>query len=317
MSPRLALESPVFLFYLAASISLLTLGGIVLGVLKWCFHKEVDQAWRAYCGWLIIVPILLAVFFLGRTAAISFITIVSIIVFNEFARAARVTDDWIVTGIVDLSIIATGAFAWMSDSANIAANWYTAFLTLPVFAIVAIVAVPIVRNRARGQLQLVALATFGFMYFGWMLCHLSFLANSGHAYSYLGFLIFAVELNDVAAYVCGRCLGRHQLCSDISPKKNWEGALGALAVSCTLPWVLTFTFPHFDSVDCVGIGLIIGIGAPLGDLVVSMSKRDLGIKDMGKILIGHGGILDRIDSLIFVAPLYFHFLRIRHGTPLP
>jgi phosphatidate cytidylyltransferase len=121
-----------------------------------------------------------------------------------------------------------------------------------------------------------------------------------------------VELNDVAAFVCGKLLGRHQLRSNISPKKTWEGALGALTVSLALPWALWFTFPHFRPVDLVGVGLIVGIGGQLGDLAISVIKRDLGIKDMGASIPGHGGILDRIDSVIYVAPLFFHYTRYFH-----
>src|SRR5262249_18225617 len=105
---------------------------------------------------------------------------------------------------------------------------------------------------------------------------------------------------------------RHLLRSGISPKKTWEGALGAVAVSALLPWALHFTFPHFEAQDCLLAGLIVGIGGQLGDLVVSAIKRDLEIKDMGAMIPGHGGVLDRIDSLIYVAPLFFHYLRFRY-----
>jgi phosphatidate cytidylyltransferase len=124
--------------------------------------------------------------------------------------------------------------------------------------------------------------------------------------------VLAVELNDVAAYTFGKLFGRHRLRSNISPKKTWEGALGGLAVSLLLPWILLPTFPHFEKWDCLLTGLIVGIGGQLGDLVVSVFKRDLGIKDMGALIPGHGGVLDRIDSLIYVAPLFFHYIRYCH-----
>ncbi len=95
-------------------------------------------------------------------------------------------------------------------------------------------------------------------------------------------------------------------------RKTWEGAAGGLAVSLLLPWALLPTFPHFETWDCLLAGLIVGVGGQLGDLVVSVIKRDLGIKDMGALIPGHGGILDRIDSLIYVAPLFFHYVRYRH-----
>ena len=137
------------------------------------------------------------------------------------------------------------------------------------------------------------------------------------AYAYLGYLLFAVEVNDIAAFLAGKAFGRHPLRSAISPKKTWEGAAGALAVSGALPWALWFTFPHLEPLDLLAAGLIVGVGGQIGDLVISVIKRDLEIKDMGATIPGHGGILDRIDSLIYVAPLLFHYLRFRHGLNPP
>ncbi len=215
-------------------------------------------------------------------------------------------------GCVHLGICAAGLACWTTDPADNQRGWYGLFMTLPVFVIATILAIPVVRNRAHDQLRLVCLAIFAFAYFGWMFGHLAFLANSPHAYSYLGYLVLAVALNDVTAYLCGRLVGRRLLCSNVSPKKTWAGAVGALLVSCWLPWALQFTFPHFTLPDLLACGLIVGMGAPLGDLVVSVIKRDLGIKDMGSVIPGHGGILDRIDSLIYVAPLFFYYVRYRY-----
>jgi phosphatidate cytidylyltransferase len=107
--------------------------------------------------------------------------------------------------------------------------------------------------------------------------------------------------------------GRHPLRSEISPKKTWEGALGALIVSMSLPWLLRFSLPEFGPVQLILAGLIVGIGGQLGDLSISVIKRDIGTKDMGASIPGHGGILDRIDSLIYVAPLFMHMAGYYYG----
>ncbi len=253
MSPSAALASPVYLFYLAVAGGLLLGAGILLAVLRWGLRKDVEHAWKAYGGWLVMVPLVFGVIFLGRETTIVFFTIIA-----------------------------------------------------------AILVIPIVRNRVQGQLQVLALSIVGFVYFGWMFGFLGFLANAEHAYSYLLYLLFAVELNDVAAFTCGKLFGRHPLRSNISPKKTWEGSVGALVVSLILPWALSSTFPHFQARDLILIGLIVGVGGQLGDLAISVIKRDLGIKDMGATIPGHGGILDRIDSLIYVAPLFFHVVRFFH-----
>lgn len=216
------------------------------------------------------------------------------------------------TSVVYVGVIVTGVVTLIDDPNTGVPGWFGLFMALPVWTIAALLAMPILLNRVQGQLKLIALSIVGFVYFGWMFGHVAFLANSTHAYAYLFYLILAVELNDVAAFTFGKLFGRHALRSNISPKKTWEGALGALGVSMALPWTLRFTFPHFTPLDCILTGLIVGIGGQLGDLAISVIKRDIGIKDMGAAIPGHGGILDRIDSLIYVAPLFLHVVRYSH-----
>src|SRR6266567_2955217 len=127
-----------------------------------------------------------------------------------------------------------------------------------------------------------------------------------NAYGFVCYIIFATALCDVAAFTFGKIFGRHPLRSEISPNKTWEGALGAFGVAMILPWLLRFSFPFFCVWQLILTGLIVGIGGQLGDLSISVIKRDIGTKDMAATIPGHGGILDRIDSLIYVAPLFMH-----------
>src|SRR5207247_9004021 len=110
----------------------------------------------------------------------------------------------------------------------------------------------------------------GFIYIGWMFGHLGFLANPTNAYGFLCYVIFATELNDVSAFTFGRWFGRHPLRSEISPNKTWEGALGALAVSIVLPWLLRFSFPFFVSTQLILTVLIVGIRGLIGALSIGV-----------------------------------------------
>ena len=312
MSPQTALVSDIFRLYMTVAIGLLLGAGMVLAVLRWGLHKEVHHAWQAYRGWLIMVPVILLTLFLGRLVTIVCLTILALWGFSEYARAIGLYRDWMMTGAVYAGILAVGGTVLVPDQTTGVPGWYGLFIALPVYIIALLLVIPIARNRTQGQLQVLALAIVGFIYFGWMFGHLAFLANARYAYSYLFYVLFAVELNDVAAYTCGKLIGRRPFRSNISPNKTWEGALGALVVSLLLPWILRFTFPHFQARDCVLLGLIVGIGGQLGDLALSVIKRDVGIKDMGAVIPGHGGILDRIDSLIYVAPLFLHVVRYFH-----
>lgn len=312
MSPNAALHSTVFQIYVAITLGLLVFAGLAIATLKWGLKKDMSHPWASYRGWLVMIPLLLLCIFLGRIPTIVFFTVVAVFGFKEFARATGLYEDWGMTGAVYLGIIGVGLVSVVHNPRLDVPGWYGLFSIFPAYVIALILLIPILRNRVKGQLQAIALAVVGFVYIGWMFGHVIFLANSTQAYGYLMYLLFAVEVNDVAAYTCGKAFGKHPLRSEISPKKTWEGALGALAVSMVLPWVLHFSFPHFGPLECILTGLIVGIGGQLGDLSISVIKRDLHIKDMGALLSGHGGVLDRLDSLIYVAPLFFHMVRFFH-----
>lgn len=307
-----ALHNEIFLTYLAISGGLLGFAGVLLGILT-AMGKKVSSIWKTYRGWLVMAPLVLGTIFLGRTATIIGVSLLAIFGFKEFARATGLYDDWWLTGLVYLGIVLLGAASFITDPRLGYAGWYGLFMASPAFVVGAILLVPILRNRAKRQLQQVALAIVGFIYFGWMFSHLGFLANSKYAYGYILYLIFAVEINDVAAFTCGKIFGKHKLRENISPNKTIEGSIGAICVSLAVPWLLWFSFPHFEPWHLVVTGLVVGVGGQLGDLVISYIKRDIGIKDMGVVIQGHGGILDRVDSMIFVAPIFFHVVRWIHG----
>jgi phosphatidate cytidylyltransferase len=315
MSPQIALHDPVYRAYLCIVPVSLAIGGIILGFLRWRLKKELGVIWKTYCSWLIMAPIALAVVFAGRVPTITGITLLAIFGFKEFARASGLYRDWWMTGAVYAGIITVGIASLMPHprAHEPGTGWYGFFVAVPVFAIALILLIPILRNRARGELQRMSLAIVGFVYIGWMFGHLGFLANANNAYGFLCYIIFATELNDVAAFTFGKLFGGHPLRSEISPKKTWEGALGAVAVSMILPWLLRFSFPFFGPWQLILTGLIVGIGGQLGDLSISVIKRDIGTKDMGATIPGHGGILDRIDSLIYVAPLFMHMAGYYYG----
>jgi phosphatidate cytidylyltransferase len=306
------MQSDIFLTYLLIIGGLLLFAGLVLGILR-ALGRDVTLMGRTYRGWLIMVPIVLGTIFLGREATIIGVMILAIFGFKEFARATGLYDDWWLTGIVYLAIAALALVSLTSDPRLDRLGWYGMFMALPVYVIAAILLIPIIRNRAKGQLQQAALAIVGFVYFGWMFSHLGFLANTPHAYGYLLYLVFAVEINDIAAFTFGKLFGSRKLRENISPNKTVAGSLGAVGVSLLVPWLLSFSFDHFEPLHLIVAGLVVGVGGQLGDLVISYIKRDIGIKDMGSAISGHGGVLDRVDSMIFVAPIFFHFVRWFHG----
>lgn len=308
MSFQTALNDPVFRLYVAVAGSILLIAGIIISILRWGLRKNVDSIWKTYCSWLIMTPLVIVLVAAGRTTTIIGFAILAIFGFKEFARATGLYADWWMTGAVQIGIIAVALSAMIPARQGGPPGWYGLFMTMPVYVIALLLMVPIFLNRTQGQLQVLALGILGFIYIGWMFSHLGFLANSDHPYAYIFYLVFAVELNDVAAFTFGKLFGRHKFRNNISPNKTWEGALGALAVSLALPWLLRSTLPHFGTLQLILAGLIVGIGGQMGDLSISVIKRDIGVKDMGALIPGHGGILDRVDSLIYTAPLFLHMV---------
>jgi phosphatidate cytidylyltransferase len=261
-----------------------------------------------------MIPLIVGAILLGRETTIVFLALVALYGFTEFARATGVYRDWLITGLVYLGIVALTVFTLISPPDEPRTlGWYGMFMALPVYVVAGILLMPILRDRAKGQLQSIALGVVGFAYIGWMFGHLAFLANGRNAAGCILFLLFAVPLCDVAAYTFGKLFGRHKMRPNISPNKTWEGALGGFVVGMALPWLFRFSLEGFTTRELILAGVIVGIGSQLGDLSISVIKRDIGIKDMGTLIEGHGGVLDRIDSLIYVAPLFFHMTRFFVG----
>lgn len=131
------------------------------------------------------------------------------------------------------------------------------------------------------------------------------------------FLIALIWAYDIFAWLIGRKVGRHKMAPSISPNKSWEGTaagtIGVLACAVLfrefIQWILgSHKFPWFSIPVAIVIGVIVVILGPLGDLSESLVKRDYGVKDMGKLIPGHGGIMDRFDSTFFTAPAVFYYL---------
>lgn len=305
----LALDSIVYRQFLSVVASVLGIGGVVLLTVKTLLGTELRSVTKTYRSWLVMAPLPFIAILVGREAMILLVLCLSIAVFWEYGRATRLAQDRVMMWLVTAAIAVQSFVTLTTDPRLMTPGWYGMFMALPVFVIGTVAVVPVARNRTDGQLRNVSLAVFGYLYFGWMLGHLAFLANSPNAIGYLLYLLFAVSVADVGAFTCGKAFGRIKLRDQISPNKTLGGSLGALAISMALPWLLAFALPEFSTLQKVLTGVIIGIGGQLGDLTISYIKRDLGIKDMGQLIPGHGGLLDRIDSLIFTAPLFFHMIR--------
>ena len=177
-------------------------------------------------------------------------------------------------------------------------------------------------GHTEGFLRAVGTLSWGLMITVFALSHtallLSFGITHGHGAGPLLFLVALTQFNDVAQFTWGKLFGRHKIIPKVSPKKTWEGFLGGLiTTACVAAAVGPYLTP-MPVLWSAGAGAIIAVAGYLGDVTISACKRDLGVKDASNLIPGHGGILDRVDSLIYSAPVFFHFLNYFFGAwPAP
>lgn len=193
-------------------------------------------------------------------------------------------------------------------------GWYGMFIIfIPVYAFLFLPARMVLTGDSSGFLRTVSQFHWGLMTTVFCLSHLAYLrvlpgSTNDTGALLLIFLVGLTEFNDVMQYLWGKSLGKIKISPRISPNKTLAGLAGgilstALAGTLLGPVLTPMTWP----VALLG-SLLIALSGFIGDLVMSAVKRDIGIKDSGSLLPGHGGILDRLDSLIFTAPVFFHFI---------
>ena len=304
---RHAFDSPVTLWITIAVIAALLIAAIIIWLLRAAgrtsdkLHTELV---KRVVSWAVMTPLLLGPVLLGAAWTILAVAILSILCYREFARATGFFRHRSLSIVVVLGIIAT-TFA-IADHCD---GFFVAFppLTMVLLAIVAILL-----DEPRGYTQRVSLGVISFLLFGHCIGHLGYMANDADFRPIIMLIILTVELNDVFAYIAGKTFGRRKITPQTSPNKTLGGALGALVLTT----VLVSTVGHFvfagSGVDTpaklVGLGLLVSVAGQFGDLMVSSIKRDIGIKDMGVTIPGHGGLLDRFDSMLLVAPAVFYYI---------
>jgi phosphatidate cytidylyltransferase len=194
-------------------------------------------------------------------------------------------------------------------------RWYGVFIILiPVYVFLLLPVTLVLAKEPRGFVASASQIHWGLMAFVFGLSHLGYLlqmpavaGSRADGRAMVLFLVFVTEMSDVLQYCWGKTLGRHKVLPTISPNKTWEGLVGGVATVALLAWPLRFLTP-FTALQAVLVGAGVAVAGFLGGAVMSAVKRDFGVKDFGAIIPGHGGMLDRVDSLCYAAPLFFHFV---------
>lgn len=254
---------------------------------------------------IILVPI-----FAGQISFGIIFLIITIFGLNEFYRL------YAKTGLSPQTIlgIIAGIIVYLSsyiDAGNHSDIQYFIYL-IPCIMVMFIV--ELFRNKDK-PLDNIAITLFGIIYIALPLSLLNyFVYLPGNHLEYnpnilLGF-IFLIWIYDSAAYVSGSSFGKHRMFERVSPKKSWEGAITGFIICCTAGFFMTKVFPELTNFEWLAVSVINVIAGNFGDLTESLFKRKLGIKDSGTILPGHGGILDRFDSILFASPAVYFLLKL-------
>ena len=165
----------------------------------------------------------------------------------------------------------------------------------------------IVAGRRPGDSALIT----GMHYIGLTLSYLLVIRGLPEGALLIFFVVLVTWAGDTGAYVAGKSLGRHALAPAISPKKTYEGLAGGLVFACLLALIAREWFlPRLSPGDCLLLSLLLTAAGLAGDLAESAVKRSAGIKDSGALIPGHGGMLDRLDSLLFTAPVFYYYVTV-------
>ena len=178
--------------------------------------------------------------------------------------------------------------------------------------LVCIISVPLLsRSPLEQSLKDGALTLFGVLYLGLTLGTLSMTRLLPQGEWLIFFLLLVTWASDTGAYYVGTLFGRHRLAPRISPKKTVEGLVGGLIAAIIVGYVARWWFlPELSGLDCLILAILLTVTGLWGDLTESVMKRSAGMKDSGGILPGHGGMLDRLDSLLFAAPAFYYYVTL-------
>lgn len=270
-------------------------------------ERDYDELILRTKSWWWMIGLVLAALYMGQKAATVFFAFVSFLALKEFYSIAQLrTVDRRLVFWAYLAIPVQYYFAYI--------QWYGMFIIfIPVYMFLFLPMRSTLIGETKGYIKANATIQWSLMLAVFTLSHIAYLINLDRFNEQSGFiglvlfLLFITQSNDVSQYVFGKLFGKHKIIPKVSPNKTWEGFLGGLATTTLLATLLAPFLTILTWQQGVVAGVLIACVGFIGDVVLSSVKRDLGIKDTGSMIPGHGGILDRMDSLMYTTPIFFHY----------
>lgn len=266
-------------------------------------HKPVKGLWVRYFAFFVMAPVVMVPLACGKLFFQILLLALSLAGFREFGRALKMPQRQQRLAVLGICLSYVPLFI----------PSYTLFQAVPFVTLSLVLVFPVIMGSPERSIICGALGLLSILYFGWFFAHIGYIHQLGFGIGHVLFFIYLVIVNDAFGYLVGSLIGRHPLSRNISPKKTVEGAIGALVLTNVcglLSWPTVA--PHFSLYQVMAISTLLSIVGTLGDLAMASFKRDIGVKDMAQIIPGHGGLLDRMNSFLLTAPVYFHVVRAWH-----
>ncbi len=293
-------------------LAFLALASLIVWILAVTMPKKDNNELiaRTRSWWVMAVVFMIAVISGNRYFSVMFFCFLSLWATKEYLAVVDIPS-WHRPVLAWSYVIIVIQYYW------IAIDWYGMFLIfIPIFGFLFVSTRVMLTNKPDYFLSSSAKILWGLLAFGLGFSHLGYLINIPRypglcidGRSLLLFLVVMTEFNDVAQYFWGKLLGRHKILPVISPKKTWEGFMGGIVTASAVCFIFKFLTPFKSVYEIVLISMAISVSGFFGDVVMSAVKRDMSVKDFGTAIPGHGGVLDRLDSISFTAPIFFHIIR--------
>jgi phosphatidate cytidylyltransferase len=307
-------HDPILMWLFGGVLCLLVILTVVGRALKQSHNSNVsrvtiDNFNAQIAAWWKMCVVLVLSLVLGRIGSLVLFAILSFLAMREYLtlvptrRGDHRTLFWSFFVIMPLQYCVLGF------------HWYVLLaIMIPILACVFIPTSIAVAGDTAHFVERAGKIQFGLMVCGYCLSHAAALLQlkipgfAGHPARLLVYLGIVVQINDLLQYVWGKLIGKNKIAWRVSPDKTWEGFLGGMVSATALGTLLWWATP-FTPLQSAGLSFLICILGFAGGVVMSAIKRDIGIKDFGGVIERRGGILDRIDSLCFAAPIFFHVVR--------
>ena len=302
--------APVLVWGLGGVVAILTFGTLAAALLpRLRPGKDYTNLRQRVNSWWVMAALLTAAVLLGWQTTTVLFMVVSFIALREFLSLAPMRRE-------DRLVILAAYLTIPINYFFIAIDRYGIYLVfIPVYCFVIAPFLLAIIGQTKGFLATAATIHWGLVTCVYSLGYAAFLMRrpEGEALpagvaGLVFLLLAATELNDVAQYVWGKLLGRHKITPKVSPNKTWEGFIGGWITTAALIWFVGPLLAPLEGWGRFTIAVTLPLAGFAGDVTMSAVKRDIGVKDTSALIPGHGGMLDRADSLTFTAPLFFHLL---------